>query len=80
MVLAIKQVDEKLNFEDIANIEDNEKYHLLQLYRETMLKGFNFGFEVWVNYFKKIFVLQMNRENIFVSKVVCPSYTVVPFL
>ena len=49
MVLAIKQVDEKLNFEDIANIEDNEKYHLLQLYRETMLKGFNFGFEVWVN-------------------------------
>jgi hypothetical protein len=34
----------------------------------------------WVNYFKKIFVLQINRENIFVSKVVCPSYTVVPFL
>jgi len=46
VVLAIKQVDEKLNFEDIANLEDNEKYHLLQLYRETMLKGFNFGFEV----------------------------------
>ncbi|CAC5409888.1 MAP3K4 [Mytilus coruscus] len=45
VVLAIKQVDEKLNFEDIANLEDNEKYHLLNLYRETMLKGYNFGFE-----------------------------------
>lgn len=51
VVLAIKQVDEKLNFEDIANLEDNEKYHLLNLYRETMLKGYNFGFEV--NFFYK---------------------------
>ncbi|XP_069140240.1 mitogen-activated protein kinase kinase kinase 4-like isoform X2 [Argopecten irradians] len=45
VVAAIKEVDTKLNFEDIAKLEDNERNHLLNLYRETMLKGYNFGFE-----------------------------------
>lgn len=46
VVAAIKEVDTKLNFEDIAKLEDNERNHLLNLYRETMLKGYNFGFDV----------------------------------
>ncbi|XP_021362862.1 mitogen-activated protein kinase kinase kinase 4-like isoform X2 [Mizuhopecten yessoensis] len=45
VVAAIKEVDTKLNFDDIAKLEDNERNHLLNLYRETMLKGYNFGFE-----------------------------------
>lgn len=48
VVTAIKQVDEKLNFDDITKLEDIERNHLLNLYRETMLKGYNFGFEVLI--------------------------------
>lgn len=46
VVQAIKQVDEKFCCEDMRNFDDNERNHLLNLYRETMLKGYNFGFEV----------------------------------
>ncbi|XP_061167485.1 mitogen-activated protein kinase kinase kinase 4-like [Saccostrea echinata] len=45
VVQAIKQVDDKFYCEDMANFDDNERNHLLNLYRETMLKGYNFGFE-----------------------------------
>ncbi|XP_071112541.1 mitogen-activated protein kinase kinase kinase 4-like [Haliotis cracherodii] len=47
---AISQVDEKLNFDDIAKLEDSEKNHILKLYRETMLQCYNFGFE----YYKEV--------------------------
>lgn len=46
VVQAIKQVDDKFYCEDMANFDDNERNYLLNLYRETMLKGYNFGFEV----------------------------------
>uniref|UniRef100_K1QG98 Mitogen-activated protein kinase kinase kinase 4 n=1 Tax=Magallana gigas TaxID=29159 RepID=K1QG98_MAGGI len=46
VVQAIKQVTDKFYCEDMANFDDNERNHLLNLYRETMLKGYNFGFEV----------------------------------
>ncbi|KAK6169248.1 hypothetical protein SNE40_020332 [Patella caerulea] len=42
---AIEQVDEKLNFDDILQHEENDRNHLVKLYRETMLQGYNFGFE-----------------------------------
>ncbi|XP_065928516.1 mitogen-activated protein kinase kinase kinase 4-like [Magallana gigas] len=45
VVQAIKSVDEKFYCEEMANFDDNERNHLLNLYRETMLKGYNFGFE-----------------------------------
>ncbi|KAK7107487.1 mitogen-activated protein kinase kinase kinase 4-like isoform X2 [Littorina saxatilis] len=38
---AVRQVDDKLNFNDVIQHEDN----LLKLYRETMLQCYNFGFE-----------------------------------
>lgn len=46
VVQAIKQVEDKFYWEDMANFDDNERNYLLNLYRETMLKGYNFGFEV----------------------------------
>ncbi|KAK7497186.1 hypothetical protein BaRGS_00011480 [Batillaria attramentaria] len=41
VVTSIRQVDEKLNFNDVIQHEDS----LLKLYRETMLQCYNFGFE-----------------------------------
>ena len=46
VVKAIKQVDEKFYFDDIEKMDEVERAHLLNLYRETMLKGYNLGFEV----------------------------------
>uniref|UniRef100_A0A8W8JGJ8 Mitogen-activated protein kinase kinase kinase N-terminal domain-containing protein n=1 Tax=Magallana gigas TaxID=29159 RepID=A0A8W8JGJ8_MAGGI len=45
VVQAIKQVTDKFYCEDMANFDDNKRNHLLNLYKETMLKGYNFGFE-----------------------------------
>uniref|UniRef100_K1R1Y1 Mitogen-activated protein kinase kinase kinase 4 n=1 Tax=Magallana gigas TaxID=29159 RepID=K1R1Y1_MAGGI len=45
VVQAIKQVDDKFYCKDMANFDDNERNHLLNLYRETILRGCNFGFE-----------------------------------
>lgn len=42
VVDAVKQVDDKLSFNDVIQYEDN----LLKLYRETLLQCYNFGFEV----------------------------------
>ncbi|ESO84956.1 hypothetical protein LOTGIDRAFT_168212 [Lottia gigantea] len=43
---AIEQVDETLNFDEILQHEENDRNHLVKIYRETMLQGYNFGFEV----------------------------------
>jgi hypothetical protein len=48
VVQAIKQVDDKFYCEEMEDLDDTEKNHLLNLYRETMLKGYNFGFEVTI--------------------------------
>ncbi|KAK3098006.1 hypothetical protein FSP39_015240 [Pinctada imbricata] len=45
VVKAIKQVDEKFYCDDIEKMDELERPHLLNLYRETMLKGYNLGFE-----------------------------------
>ncbi|XP_041352279.1 mitogen-activated protein kinase kinase kinase 4-like [Gigantopelta aegis] len=56
---AIKQVDEKLNFEEISQLEDVERNHLLKLYRETMLQCYNFGFE----YYKEVLRLVSGEQR-----------------
>lgn len=43
---AIAQVDEKLNLEDMADMEDCDKHNIQKLYRETLHQCYNFGFEV----------------------------------
>ena len=40
----IRQVEEHWNCD--MEMEENEKNHILKLYRETMLQAYNFGFEV----------------------------------
>lgn len=61
VVQAIKSVDEKFYCEEMANFDDNERNHLLNLYRETMLKGYNFGFEV--NTFLTLALIFFPLEN-----------------
>ena len=44
---AIQQVEEKLGMEDLTEVEDTEVTHKIQtLYRETLLRCYNFGCEV----------------------------------
>ncbi len=43
---AIKQVDEKLDLDDIPEMDENEKINIQKLYRETLHQCYNFGFEV----------------------------------
>ncbi len=43
---AIKQVDEKLDLDDIPEMDENEKFNIQKLYRETLHQCYNFGFEV----------------------------------
>ena len=43
---AIRQVDEKLDLEDIPEMDEAEKLNLQKLYRETLHQCYNFGFEV----------------------------------
>ena len=44
---AILQVEDKLDMEDLADVEDTEITHKIQtLYRETLLRCYNFGCEV----------------------------------
>ena len=42
---AITQVDEKLNLDDIPDMEESERYNIMKLYRETLQQCYNFGFE-----------------------------------
>ena len=44
---AIQQVEEKLGMEDFTEMDDTEVAHKIQtLYRETLLRCYNFGCEV----------------------------------
>ena len=43
---AIAQVDEKLNLDDISEMDDVEKLSMQKLIRETLHQCYNFGFEV----------------------------------
>ena len=65
---AIRQVDDKLNFNDTIQHEDN----LLKLYRETMLQCYNFGFEVCACLGQgDRQVGRIGREHVFVCFIVC---------
>ncbi|KAL5010300.1 hypothetical protein ScPMuIL_012605 [Solemya velum] len=42
---AIHQMDERLNFDIVHALEENDRSNIAKLYRETMLQSYNFGFE-----------------------------------
>jgi MEKK4 N-terminal len=44
---AISLVDEKLNIDDLSEMDESEKVNVLTLFRETLHQCYNFGFEVF---------------------------------
>ena len=43
---AVSQIDEKLNLDDLSEMDESEKGNVLTLFRETLHQCYNFGFEV----------------------------------